>query len=709
MQIKQTFLAQGNRAFKNGNYLAAIALFEKAIQQTPALQHIIRFNITLAQAKINAAHNAGIAIDTKTFVDEFDADEKIQCTALLITCDKTPFLLERAAYLAEKLNACVENTVLTGFLTKPHSKDNFEQFTNNFIPFIQLQWHSLPKLAKELDRIVQKFQPDLIVVSALYLPPLQLGALFKKRYKIPLLIDTGVDPHALSNLQKIPSPIINTEVISHETSPYSDTWTALSHQLLNYADATLLGTGPTLNIKQTPIDTPTGNVVFQNKTNEPQELRSGLSKVLRIQPTTHSDALVNLLQLQHKTFGLNDESGKRSGKDIVVFWKQNDTGLYGRRHEMVIKYLASRDDVRKVVVIDAPISQRRLLERRQGQALTQDRNIYIKAYEKLLGQLDTHKVSYHVHTYKHEKKIDNIEHDRPRIFQQYAPYLKSIFEKENIEPKNTIFWFYPINHLESMIIDQFKPDKIVVDIVDDHRAWPGVSDAEKAILSDYYQDILRRADLSLANCQPLIDSLKMYAPNIRLAPNGCEVVYDTAEPVNNPMYRELKEFRGNVIGFVGNLESKIDLPLLEKIAMAFPDSLVVLVGSTHSNPAARKLSRFPNVRMLGVVEYQYISAIVARFSVGIVPHLKTILTENMNPLKVLVYLMNHIPVVATDVNNIQKTDAVFISYSHNEFIRFVRKILDGNIKIAKSSFDYFISDNAWKNRLEPHLNEIFKE
>src|SRR3546814_4255780 len=38
------------------------------------------------------------------------------------------------------------------------------------------------------------------------------------------------------------------------------------------------------------------------------------------------------------------------GIDVVLFWKQNDSTLYGRRSDMVARYLASRRDVRRVVV-----------------------------------------------------------------------------------------------------------------------------------------------------------------------------------------------------------------------------------------------------------------------------------------------------------------------------------------------------------------------
>jgi len=64
-----------------------------------------------------------------------------------------------------------------------------------------------------------------------------------------------------------------------------------------------------------------------------------------------ADAQKNVLALEENL----PEPVSASGRDFVLFWKQNDTGIYGRRVDMFIKYLATREDVRKVVVFDAPI------------------------------------------------------------------------------------------------------------------------------------------------------------------------------------------------------------------------------------------------------------------------------------------------------------------------------------------------------------------
>jgi hypothetical protein len=388
--------------------------------------------------------------------------------------------------------------------------------------------------------------------------------------------------------------------------------------------------------------------------------------------------------------------------DIVVFWKQNDTGLYGRRSDMVIKYLASRDDVRKVIVFDAPLSEHDLENMKVGHALTQSRQIYIKTYEKLLGKLDTRKTSYNVFSHKpgiytHNK---NDRSGRQDIITGYTKYLNQILTLEDVNASESIFWFYPKNYLANELIDFYKPKKVVVDVVDDHRAWPNVSPEEKARLTLHYKNILGGADLALANCQPVIDSMKQYKSDIKLIPNGCEENPEIIEPKNHIKYEELKCFAGKVIGFVGNLEAKIDIDLIQRIADEFKDALIVLVGSTHAYPKVRELQSYQNIRMFGVVPYENVSSIVSKFNVGIVPHKKMDMTKNMNPLKVFVYASNNIPVVSTKINNIETDEMILMSENNEEFLVNIRKALN----MGDFNFNEFVQKNSWKSRLD----EVFQ-
>lgn len=395
---------------------------------------------------------------------------------------------------------------------------------------------------------------------------------------------------------------------------------------------------------------------------------------------------------------------RSSGIDIVLFWKQNDTGLYGRRHDMVIKYLATRADVRRVVVFDAPLSEGDLIRWRETEnSSTQDRFIYVKTYEKLLGTLDGPKVNFNVFVHPPGQYAGP---KAPQLLQDYAEFIRTVLRRENVKADRSVFWVYPRNFHATALIEQFRPWKTVVDVVDDHRAWPGTSDEEKIRLTNNYRDLLARAQMAFANCEPVQSSMSEFHQNVRLVPNGCDADPPTVLPKHNTAFNDFMAWKGPTIGFVGNLEAKIDLELIAKLAEHFRACQIVLIGSTHANPAARELTRYRNIRMPGVVAYEEVGAWVSKFDVGLVPHIKMPMTSNMNPLKVYVYLALNIPVVSTKVENVDRdSDLVHIATNHEEFISAVaRRLKIGRPKLETSQA--YVTLNSWRSRLESHVNEL---
>jgi hypothetical protein len=71
------------------------------------------------------------------------------------------------------------------------------------------------------------------------------------------------------------------------------------------------------------------------------------------------------------------------------------------------------------------------------------------------------------------------------------------------------------------------------------------------------------------------------------------------------------------------------------------------------NHSARNLAQFPNVTFLGVVEYPQLLSYLRAFDVGIMPHLSNSMTEKMNPLKLYNHFGAGIPIVSTEVANLE--------------------------------------------------------
>lgn len=399
---------------------------------------------------------------------------------------------------------------------------------------------------------------------------------------------------------------------------------------------------------------------------------------------------------------------RREGASVVLFWKQNDTGLYGRRCDMVIRYLASRPDVGRVIVVDAPIGEDELVRLLQARSeVTQHHWVHALMLEKLRGARDTDKISHRVFVHRaNGGSGDTAGTDGLHFLDEYAGFLRRVFEEEGVDPRRALFWVYPKNFQAPHLIEMFRPARTVIDVVDDHRAWPGVPEATRHALTENYRTLLQRADLALANCAPVQAAMREFCPHIRLVPNACDGDPPNEAPPDSAAYRRLADHAGAVVGFVGNLEAKIDIPLLHRVAERFRDALLVLLGSTHANPAVLELQRHPNVLMPGVVPYPQVGAWLRRFDVGLVPHLDIELTRHMNPLKPYVYLSWNVPVVATGVRNLDTdTELVRVAADHEEFLGHIADILD-SVRPPDAAFRQYVARHDWASRLSAHVDAL---
>lgn len=397
-----------------------------------------------------------------------------------------------------------------------------------------------------------------------------------------------------------------------------------------------------------------------------------------------------------------------AGVDVVLFWKQNDSTLYGRRSDMVARYLASRPDVRQVLVVDAPIGRDRLVALAAStDPLHHARQVAERTLEKLAGSHDTRKLGYTVFVHPSEGYgTDEQDRPSPAFLSAYEAFLRGEFTRWGIDPERALFWIYPRNFSLPPLVERFSPLRVVVDVVDDHRAWPGVREAEKTRLSEHYRALLERADLALANCAPVRDAMASLGHSPLLVPNGCDMPLPVDLEYPDEALQEQLAFTGPTLGFVGNLEAKIDIALLSRLAEAFPDCRLVLIGSTHANPDVLTLGRHPNVRLPGVVPYDRLGAWLSTFDVGLIPHREMDLTLYMNPLKAYVYLANGVPVVATAVPNVDPVAGLLVqARDPDAFVAAVAACLQRG-RPAPGEFKTVAASHSWAARLGPHLDAL---
>ena len=398
--------------------------------------------------------------------------------------------------------------------------------------------------------------------------------------------------------------------------------------------------------------------------------------------------------------------------DVVFFWKQNDTGIYGRRQDMFVKYLARDPRVSRIFHFDAPVNLFRSAplasKATHGGRHSHARLVAREILRRRLGLANSGKIRFdtfiHISNCRGRGVFNHILPGK----NDYPEFLSRVFRRYEIGQRRTVLWVCPVNFHLLNIEARLQADLVVADVIDDERKWP-VSEAYRDKLSRNYEEVLGLSDLVLTNCESVFQSMSALSDSIHLLPNAVELLEEQARHWPKP--RELKRFSGPVIGYVGNLDiARIDLDLLRSVVSERPGWNFVFIGSMHKGDEIKELEIYGNVHFLGVRIYEKALRYIRHFDVAIIPHLDNELTRSMNPLKLYVYFSMLVPVISTEIQNIGEfSEFVRVARSPQEFVHTIEECLC-NDPLANElpRLRELLKENSWSERVK-YLFELIEQ
>ena len=390
--------------------------------------------------------------------------------------------------------------------------------------------------------------------------------------------------------------------------------------------------------------------------------------------------------------------------DVVMFWKQNDTGIYGRRQDMFLEYLARSGRVRSIVHFDSPTTPDFLVRTwLDARARTDQGRLVVRQTVQRLARRRRLANAHH-RTFLH--RGPHIRWPGLGAREDFPEFVRRVLSKRGIGAGPTIFWVYPTNDVLPDVIDALDPDLVVADVIDDHRTFhapdsPHYDVEEQRFFETNYREVLARSDVVLANCAPVAESMLAFAPEAHVVPNGLEP--DLGERAA-PRPRQLRRLRGPLLGYVGNLSQRLDVPLLEALVRARPDWQFVFVGSAHGGRAVLRLASQPNVHFVGVKPYDEAVRFIQHFDVALIPHVDNGMTRSMNPLKAFVYAASGVPVVSTPIANLgDLADLITIARDASEFETAIEEALrSGRPGLDRER----LAPHSWERRVEQAFDVI---
>lgn len=230
-----------------------------------------------------------------------------------------------------------------------------------------------------------------------------------------------------------------------------------------------------------------------------------------------------------------------------------------------------------------------------------------------------------------------------RLARQIRPIL------QQLHFRSPILWLYPPQ--SAPLIGQFGEKLSIYYCIE---RFPGEQHGlKKQIMTMQENNLLAKADIVFTHSQGL---QKLYGPlckyPIAFVSSAADVEHFQQDRAIHPMMAGIPKPR---LAVMGTLDSRIDFDLMTSIARSRQDWHLVLIGKLKNTPAvSSSLLRLPNVHYLGTQSYEDLPAYLIGADIGLIPYRITEMTSFINPLKAYEYLACGIPVISTQLPELER-------------------------------------------------------
>ena len=289
---------------------------------------------------------------------------------------------------------------------------------------------------------------------------------------------------------------------------------------------------------------------------------------------------------------------------------------------------------------------------------------------------------------------------------QYS-YLKSL----NL--KNRVMLFSSTD-LRSTIKDikdaENRKDKIVYEYLDEINA-----DICGHITSDFMEKhnyvINNKGIYLVTTATKLYNEIKeIRNENLALITNGVNLedfkVNKSMEEIKKIVNLDI-DYNKKIIGYYGAIACWFDYELVKKLAEN-KDYVILLIGINYDRSLnVSGINKYDNIKYIGSVEYKLLKYYSSICDILTIPFLVNDVTESTSPVKVFEYMAMKKPVISTNLPECTKYKSVYISKSHDEFIKDVYDILNMSNE-EKIKYQKLLYKEALENTWESKVYDILK-
>ncbi len=342
----------------------------------------------------------------------------------------------------------------------------------------------------------------------------------------------------------------------------------------------------------------------------------------------------------------NPEKGK---KNIVLVWKQHDSGVYGRRIDHIARYYKQLHPDTNVTVIEA-ITESRLKEMESSKSLFDNLTIILNdVLSQKICSYSQDGVEYRLITYN-----DLVG------WNSFDQKFDTILSSEGIYPHNSVMILFPILDVFDELVKVVKEYKVIVDLVDNQLKWMKTSKARLKGLKQYYE-LISIADEVVANSP---ENIK-YFKDLNFFKNNAKprkIANWYTLPKSFSFKRNINTTEINLI-YSGNLNNRIDWSLFKDICKAIEpyNGYLHIAGTTErSAKEMQGLLKYSNCIYHGVINEKQLLRLLQHINFAVIPHVEDHISKFMDPIKLKMYKKLRITSLCSQLPGLPEDDPMLI-------------------------------------------------
>jgi UDP-galactopyranose mutase len=266
--------------------------------------------------------------------------------------------------------------------------------------------------------------------------------------------------------------------------------------------------------------------------------------------------------------------------------------------------------------------------------------------------------------------------DQIPILQQM---LMEMLEREHIH--DYAVWFY--SPMALPLMQDLAPKVVVYDCMDELAAF---RNAPRQLLQRE-SALLKIADVVFTGGPSLYRAKRDRHPSVHCFPSSVDAMHfgrAKDRHIDHPLQQRLPQPR---LGYFGVIDERLDLELIEALAMRRPQWQIVMVGP-HAKVDPATLPRRPNIHYFGQQAYEDLPRFVAGWDVCLLPFALNEATRFISPTKTLEYMAAERPIVSTPIADVVEPygDVVYVAEGAAAFVAACERALHADLSERRQRF-----------------------